>query len=62
MKKTKKGSKKFIKVFQYKQILNLPNTMSWQNCLDNRSITVADVNKSLYWPTKSELSQSGIDK
>ena len=62
MKKIKKGSKNFWRVFQYKQNLNLPNTTSWQSCLDNPSIMIADVNKSVHWSSKSELGQIKIDK
>ena len=36
--------------------------MSWQSFLDDTCITIANVNKSLYWLSKSELSQNDIDK
>ena len=60
--KNKKGSKNFRKVFQFKQTLNLPNFTSWQTCLDDPSIEIADVNKSLHWLSKAELSQDDIDR
>ena len=48
--------------FQYNQTLNLPNTTSWQFCPNDLSITLADINKSLRWLSKSELGQKEIDK
>ena len=54
----KKSWKKIMRFFKYKQNLNLPNTTSWQSCLNDPSITIADVNKSLHWLSKSELCQN----
>ena len=42
--------------------VNLPNFISWQTYLDDPSIDIADVNKSLHWLSKAELSQGNIDK
>ena len=52
--KTKRGSRSFRRVFQYKQTLNLPNFTSWQTCLNDASIVIADVNKSLHWLSQAE--------
>ena len=59
--KNKKGSRNFRGVFEHKQTLNLPNFTSWQTSLDDPSIILADVNKSLHWLSKAELSQEDID-
>ena len=58
----KTGSKNFRRVFQYKQTLNLPNFTYWQTYLNDPSIEIADVNKSLQWLSKAELSQDDIDR
>ena len=62
MEKTKKGSRNLRQFFEYKHTLNLSNFTSWQVSLDDPSITIVDVNKSLHWLSKAELCQDFIDK
>ena len=60
MKKLKRF-KNFRRVYQYRQTLNLPNFTSWQTCLGDPSIEIVDVNKSLHWLSKAELSQKEFE-
>ena len=62
MQKTKKGSRNFRRVFEYKLTLNLPNFTSWQVSLDDPSVMIDNVNESLQWLSKAELCQDKIDK
>ena len=41
---------------------NLPNFTSWQTCLDDPNVDIADVNLSLHWLSRAELSEDDIDK
>ena len=60
--KTKQGSRNFWRIFRQHKIDPKTTSANWENSLQDPSITITEINKSLNWLTKAELCQEQIDR